>query len=950
MDWLQDPLDRFQWAVWHFLATIFWAIDRLALVGAVLIHTVRKWITNPNGIIDLVMNSMLQGEGAASLKTFVAGAILLALLLSAFVFILRPLLGSGQSPVDLRKVFLWLALIGYLFSTGGAFFTGLEGFRSQLSSSAYQVAASVNGRVGGAGYNNTGGEVPLNSSQPFSPTVHLFPNTTHVYQGSGGTPEYTGIDVAGAYLFATQEDINGANNGGTGLPAGFERQYFTNDNSSPWPSNYNADQRQAALNKAVTGVIRMGTGIVPSMFAIQQAIIFLALALAAAILIFSVPISLVFAFFTSTEVITLSLLRAYISLLVKTYVTSMVLAIFMGFLKFWADSQNWVAFLGMSLLIAYFTLQLARMAVGTITQSLNVVTQAIGEATGTRAMYLNPPKMAVQGMGLAATVGLAAATGGAGLAAGSLLSGMGDMGANVPGMRTLSFGLATKSRKTGQIAQEALNRSNRNGATTLNGPQPTGPQPTGPQPTVPQLTGPQLANNHLKSLGVQPLQTAQPVQPAGPTSSTVPPQPPVPPSPAATPSMSPASSPTGPATGAGSEGKGTPNLAEQTPSATANTNGANGAKQPQHRQASRNPNLNKKPPQTVSQPSQLSQPAQQASGSSSTPAAQPIQTTQPEEPTQNSTTSQEAQETHKPGLEGFAGLAPYTSVRTGSSRNGTIGTALADMVRQGESAQLPLPLASFSGSTQVALLEIAKRGYQPEEVSAITEAAESVVRRLHLQKVSPTAVSRLFLGKDGRLDMESRGVRDIIQAAGAQGQAWTSDPQRKADLPYIIGASLQLERTHYAQDIRAAVGRAVQEGGTADTAAGYLGASPSAAWGGRYGSVGSVIARSPAFGLSSAGDVQRFVALAQGHPVDELAVGQASGLAPDQQALLDMVRTRAAEIVATERGDASSEAGQSILKSYLRDVRNIPGRVTAPIVPVPPPAPNATTSEEEAKS
>src|SRR5262249_6648015 len=152
---------------------------------------------------------------------------------------------------------------------------------------------------------------------------------------------------------------------------GFENQYFTNDDVRPWPSNYDDTQRQTALSTAVTGLVRMGTGIVPSAFAIQQAIIFLALAIAAAVLIFSLPISLVFAFFTATEVIALSVVRAYISLLIKTYVVAMVLAIFMGFLKFWADAQNWVAFLGMSLLILFFTWQLAHMAVQTITQSLN---------------------------------------------------------------------------------------------------------------------------------------------------------------------------------------------------------------------------------------------------------------------------------------------------------------------------------------------------------------------------------------------------------------------------------------------------------------------------------------------------------------------------------------------------------------------------------------------------
>jgi hypothetical protein len=909
MDWILDPIDRLQWALWHFLATIFWAIDRLVLIGAVLIHSLRKWITRPEGVIDLVMSSMLQGEQAVSLKTFVAGAILLALLLAAFVFILRPLIGRDHAPVDLRKVFLWLVLAGYLFSTGGAFFSSLEGFRAQLSSSAYQVAASVNSSVSGTGYNNTQGEVPLNSSQPFSPTVQLFPNTTHVYPGS---QEFTGIDVASAYLFATQEDVNGTNNGGTGLPAGFEAQYYTNDGASPWPSNYTADQRQAALNKAVTGVIRMGTGIVPSIFACQQAIIFLALALAAAILIFSLPIALVFAFFSATEVITLSVLRAYIALLVKTYVTAMILAIFMGFLKFWADSQNWVAFLGMALLITYFTFQLMHMAVQTITQSLNVVTQAIGQATRTGAVYFDPIKMAGQGMGLAATVGIAAATGGASLAAGSLISGMGEMGAGVPGMRTLGFGLAMKGRKPGQYANDALNKSN-------------GPVAAGGPP----LSGPQRANNHLRSIGAQPIQPTAAASPA-----STPPTQPLP-----TKSQQPASavpSGTGAPVTAGTQ-IGTP----QVP-ATNGSNGSNRSNKSTPRQTGIGTNVNSgKPTGSASDPRQ--EPLAAAQGA-------PQAVHQAVEAPQGMAATQQVPEHHKPGLEGFAGLLSLTRVRPVRGLDTAMATAFADLVRSGEGAGLPAQFQGLSRATQDALADIAGRGYQPDEVASIARAVSAVVSRLQLQNLSPTAISRQFLGKDGRLDIESRGVRDVLSDLGERGPVWKSDPQRQADLAYVVGTSLQLERTYHAGDIRAAVGRAVAEGGSADTAADHLEVSP-AAWGGRYGSVQSVIAHSPAFGLSSVEDVQRFVTVAQQRSIDDLVSGQATDLGPEQQALLDRVRRMAAEIAASD-GDSGSSAAQGVLQRYLRDVRNIPTRVTAtvaPVVPQAPVAPQRATPQEETK-
>lgn len=912
MDWISEPLDHLQWGLWHFLATVFWAVDRLVLMGAVLIHTLRKWITNPNGIIDLVMSSMLQGETAAGLKTFMAGAILLALLLAVFVFILRPLIGQGHSPVDLRKVFLWLAFAGYLFSTGGAFFSSLEGFRAQLSSSSYQVATSVNGSVDGAGYNNTQGEVPLNSSQPFSPTVQLFPNTTHVYPGS---EEYTGIDVASAYLFATQEDVNGTNNGGTGLPAGFEAQYFTNDGASPWPSNYTADQRRAALNKAITGVIRAGTGIVPSIFAIQQAIIFLALALAAAIIIFSLPIALVFAFFTATEVITLSVVRAYIALLVKTYVTAMILAIFMGFLKFWADSQNWVAFLGMSLLISYFTFQLAHMAVQTITQSLNVVTQAIGQATGTHAVYFDPIKMAGQAAGLAATVGIAAATGGAGLAAGSLLSGAGEMGLSVPGMRTLGFGLAMRNRKPGQYAQDALQAAN---------------QPGGAASQSSHATPQQRINNYLQANGIPPI---QPAAANVPSSSTAPPRTAplttILPANGTGTSMSPPSAPTA--------ASGTQTL--QTPPSQPGSNGAVSQSGQQHSYQQRNsPKSAVGPTQpsgsTRSNGAQASQVASQAPQHGQFVGAQnhPIG----QEQVQVNTASDDAPDSHAPVLEGFAQMPSYVRVRTGSNRDATVASALTELVRSGEGAAvLPPPLLNLPSTTQAALLEMAGRGYRVEEVSAIADAVNTVISRLQLQNLPPTAVTRYFLGRDGYLDMNSRGVGEALRELGPIGSTWSSDPQRRADMAYIIGTSLQLEKTYHAGDIRSAVGRSVAEGGSVDSAADLLGVSPAAAWGGRYGSVQSAITRSPLFGLNNADDVQRFVVLAQQRPLDELVSGQPANLAPEQQALLDRVRARAAEIAASESGDSSDVAAQAVLSRYLRDVRNIPARITAPVVPVP---------------
>src|SRR5215212_10042287 len=135
MDWIQEPLEQIQWAILHWLAGLLWSVDRLFLIAGVMIHSLRRWITDPGGLITLVLTQFLQDPaGSQLIKTYVAGGVLLALLLAAFWFFLRPLLGAGAgAPVEVRKVFLWLAVAGFLFGSGPAFASDLEHFRAELS-------------------------------------------------------------------------------------------------------------------------------------------------------------------------------------------------------------------------------------------------------------------------------------------------------------------------------------------------------------------------------------------------------------------------------------------------------------------------------------------------------------------------------------------------------------------------------------------------------------------------------------------------------------------------------------------------------------------------------------------------------------------------------------------------------------------------------------------------
>ena len=504
----------------------------------------------------------------------------------------------------------------------------------------------------------------------------------------------------------------------------------------------------------------------------------------------------------------------------------------------------------MSLLITYFTFQLAHMAVQTITQSLNVVTQAIGQATGTHAMYFDPIKMTGQAVGLAATVGLAAATGGTSLAAGALLTGASEMGMNVPGMRTLGFGFAMRTRRPGQYASNALKETNAD---------------AGQATATPQ----QQVNNYLQANGIPPIQSAS-SQGSAATNAPVPP------------TVSLSAHPFGVKSPQSANGSAA--AAPATQLLAVPSGGNNG-----HRQGG-----NGKPKTDGNSPSPdakipvgtaLNTPQVQKLASSEATAQGPG-----EQPGQVTAVSEDSFDEPAPVLEGFAQMPAYVRLRTGASRDASIGSAITELFTRRDGVPdpgLPAQLGNLPARSQIALQKIAKRGYRPDEIQAVLGAVNSVISRLQAQNVPSANLTRYFLGKQGTLDMESRGVRDILRDLGPAGKVWMSDAQRRADLSQLVATAAQFEKTYHAGDIRTAIGRAVEHGGSAESAADVLGVSPGAAWGGRYGSVESAISRSPLFGLNSGDAVQQFVGLAQKHSLDELVSGQVKGLSPEQQALLD---------------------------------------------------------------
>jgi hypothetical protein len=593
----------------------------------------------------------------------------------------------------------------------------------------------------------------------------------------------------------------------------------------------------------------MGTGIVPAFFAVLQAVIYLALGLAAAIILVSLPLALVFAFFPATEVITLSVVRAYLGLLVKTYVISMVLAIEMGFLIYWATQHNWLAFLGMSLVILFFTWQFVSLSIQTITGSLNVITGAIGTATGTRLAYVDPPGAtagAVTQLGGLAQLGaqavgvvLAPETGGlslalAGVGAGLLGAGAAAVAGAIPGQTLrppgqlagaeLEAGLRTGLQDYSRWVFYAA-RSGRASSEIAEG--------TSEAVAVPPQA---MMNQYLEARGIAPITSI-------------------------------------------------PRLATSSvePDGSAPVDGST-------------------PPASV--PAMRTMAASSA-GAAASSASNPVSD------------------------------SPFRA-----NPSPTLWDALAALPDSGAVEDLPAVLRDLPPATQDALARIGAR-YSPTAIAGVVSGVRSVVEGLQ-QQGDGSAIPARFLDAGGNLVADSPGLAAAVQQAGPAAQPFIADATDQADLVQLAGAGLGLQRTFSTDVIAGAIGEAVEQGGTANSAAAILEVAPAAAWGSRYSAVQSVIRQAPGLGLSGAGDVQRFIVLAQEYEPGALLGDLPTEFPADDAALIRRVQTYAG----LSSGRSVGEGGATGYRSFLEDVRAIPTTVTAPVVPTALPASPAPPVEE----
>lgn len=395
----------------NMIGGILWTLDRIMMMVAAVLHWFRVLLVGGGGqdnLLGLLMTQLLQGNEL--LKNLVYLGLMFAFTILAFTLLARPIIGTFQA-VEFNKVILWFFIAVIIFSAGPGMVAGLESTRLGLQEQAHLIASTIQYQNEVNRYNNqvvpnTVGDFWLPGQTP-GYVPHLFGTGV----GSNCSSGCNGLDAAAAFLGAEEGDITGAraqaqNTGG--YPQALYDRFFV------WREG-NEEERTASVRSAKDGVMRLLQGVLPAFFSVIEAVIFLLFAVAAMVLFISLPVAIPFAFFSLTEIIATSVLRAYLFLVMRTFVVATMMAFLVQMLIIFAQRGTAMVFIAISALTMLLSLQFVRMASGTVTGALNVIGSAVGSATGISVRQTDPFAAAGRVAGMAALAGAAVATGGGAL-------------------------------------------------------------------------------------------------------------------------------------------------------------------------------------------------------------------------------------------------------------------------------------------------------------------------------------------------------------------------------------------------------------------------------------------------------------------------------------------------------------------------------------------------------
>jgi len=429
-------IDHAVYMLLNALAIILWRVNS-ALIGISLLgYNTQDWLTGSGGGVWRVAERVTGPSGILGLATWQA-FLLLAVMLFGLSRVARPFVNS--QPVDLTRLFFFAVMSYVVISQGSQLMQDVEAWRSEAGSYMYRSLSAEDGGdldIPGSpaeaetmySPSDLDGQAPIRGWEAVATSYFLVQNAAELHAGvppADFRREYCLYDPG--QPIDEQDEENGA---GCSPQRAWDEwdlistQGITQVWGIPLPDisldipvvQEHPENRQLAIRQAQAGVARLALGPVVALFPLLEANISLMLALSAAFLYLSLPITLLFGFFLKTESMATQLLLQLITVMIRTVILNGLVALFLMLLISVSLSGSLMTYLGLVGVGLAGGLILSRFAAATMKDSFSQSLGAVGgvfvgataaslgsSATGPARAVLGVSKLA----GTAAMLGVA---------------------------------------------------------------------------------------------------------------------------------------------------------------------------------------------------------------------------------------------------------------------------------------------------------------------------------------------------------------------------------------------------------------------------------------------------------------------------------------------------------------------------------------------------------------
>jgi hypothetical protein len=389
-------IDNAEYSFYYLVASTAWNVNRWLLLLAYQFDQLRAWL------VTVAFSGAYQWLTSFIQPVYIPVASA-ALMLAAVLFMLVPLTGETNI-VNLRHVVLWAVMTPVVLTVAGQLVGQAEQLRSDVSSRLFtQMSSATPGAIFGSPGSDMAAPSALYPANPCGTTLART-TTTGVAMDA----------LAAALMYADAGDIHcpDARGPSRDIPDGFYNE----------PPSYAYDGYVGDLDSSVErrgwvegmqrGMNRLLQGVIPSFLAVLESLIHLVFSLSMAVLWLSLPIGLIFVFFQQTASPVSGVLRRAASVLITSWMASLVMGVLSAALVAAADLGNAGAYTGMAFGGLFLMGYLCIVALTALWKSIGTVEHTALSVAG---MSFSQPMVTAARLTTGAVTGAAAgiATGGA---------------------------------------------------------------------------------------------------------------------------------------------------------------------------------------------------------------------------------------------------------------------------------------------------------------------------------------------------------------------------------------------------------------------------------------------------------------------------------------------------------------------------------------------------------